>query len=362
MNDLPYGRQSIDNRDIAAVEEVLRGDWLTQGPAVEAFERSIADRVGADFAVAFSSGTAALHGAAHAAGLGPGDLVVTSPLTFMATANAARYVGATPVLADIDPTTWNLDLSKVPQNADGAIPVHFAGLPLDLGQWAERAPIVIEDAAHALGAGTENGPVGNCADSDLCCFSFHPVKPITTGEGGAVTTMDPELADRLRRFRSHGIVRRPEHGGWFYEIAEMGFNYRMTDIQAALGLAQLKRLDEFIQRRNDIADRYRSLLAPLPLTLPPEAPGGAVHGYHLFPVLLADRRRVYDELHRRGIRVQVHYVPVHHHPISRDIDLPADGLPACDDVYERILSLPIFPELTEEDQDGVVQALEDILA
>src|SRR4051812_33898136 len=239
---IPYGRQSVDALDVAAVGDVLRGDWLTQGPTVDRFEHAVADRVQSRHAVAFSSGTAALHGAAFAADWGTGDVVTTSPLTFMASANCVRYVGAMPALVDIDPTTWNLDLNLVPSGRAGLVPVHYAGLPVDLASWRRDAEVVVEDAAHALGASTPDGPVGNCARSHMCCFSLHPVKPITTAEGGLVTTNDDELAERLRRFRSHGIVKRPERGGWYYEISEVGYNYRLTDVQAALGLSQLDKL------------------------------------------------------------------------------------------------------------------------
>lgn len=358
---IPYGRQSIDDTDIAAAVSVLRGDWLTQGPSIPRFEEAIADYVEARHAVAFSSGTAALHGAAAAAGLGPGDLVVTSPLTFMASANCARYVGATVGLVDIDPATLNLDVTAISAKADAVVAVHYAGLPIDPTGLAKRPRVVIEDAAHALGAHTPGGPVGNCAHSDLCVFSLHPVKPITTGEGGIVTTNDDGLAEAMRRFRSHGMVRKPELGGWYYEIESLGFNYRMTDLQAALGLSQLTKLDIFIARRNEIADRYRQLLGDLPVGLPPAAPDGTTHGYHLFPVQVDDRRRVFDGLRAAGIGVQVHYVPVHHHPISADIGLKPGDLPQCDAVYERLISLPMYPTLTTGEQDEVVAALGRLL-
>jgi perosamine synthetase len=356
---IPYGHQSIDDADVQAVVDVLRGDWLTQGPTVERFEQALADQVGARHAIAFSSGTAALHGATLAAGLGAGDVVVTSPLTFIASANCARYVGATPALVDVDPTTWNIDLQAVPTGLAAAVPVHYAGLPVDLAGWTGSPRVVIEDAAHALGATTPSGPVGNCAHSDMTCFSFHPVKPITTGEGGAVTTNDDDLAERLRRARSHGTERRPAEGGWAYAVVDLGFNYRLTDIQAALGLHQLSKLDRFIDRRNEIADRYRERLgrANPTIGLPPAAPDGFRHGYHLFPVLVDDRRRVFDELRAHGIGVQVHYVPIHHHPISADDPILTDGLPECDALYERLLSLPVYPDLTDDEVDCVVEAV-----
>jgi perosamine synthetase len=354
---IPYGRQSISQEDLDAVADVLRGDWLTQGPAVDRFEDAVAEYVGTRFAVAFSSGTAALHGAAAAAGLGPGDVVVTSALTFMASANCARYMGAEPTVVDIDPATWNIDLDQVPEDAAAVVPVHYAGLPVDLSRFDRGSRVIIEDAAHALGALTPDGPVGNCAHSDMCCFSTHPVKPITTGEGGLVTTNDEEFATRLRRFRSHGIIRRPENGDWFYDITEIGFNYRMTDIQAALGLSQLARLDEFIRRRNEIALNYRSELADLPVGLPPAARDGYRHGYHLFPVTVENRSEVFRSLREHGVGVQVHYVPIHHHPISSHMGLGVGDLPVCDGLYQRLLSLPIHPGLSGGELSCVIEAI-----
>ena len=354
---IPYGRQSISEEDIAAVVDVLRGDWLTQGPTIDRFEESVAEYVGSRFAVAFSSGTAALHGAAAAAGLGPGDVAVTSPLTFMASANCARYVGAEPTVVDIDPTTWNIDLGQVPEDVAAVVPVHYAGLPVDLARFDRGSRVVIEDAAHALGALTPDGPVGNCAHSDMCCFSTHPVKPITTGEGGLVTTNDDELVARLRRFLSHGIIRRPEHGEWFYDIAEVGFNYRITDIQAALGASQLGRIDEFIQRRNEIALTYRRELASISVKLPPDAPDGWRHGYHLFPIAVDNRAQVFRALREQGIGVQVHYVPIHHHPISSHMGLGVGDLPVCDALYERLISLPIHPGMSDDELAQVIDSV-----
>ena len=360
---IPYARQNLDEEDIAAVVDVLRGDWLTQGPTIERFERAVAEYVGAEHAVAFSSGTAALHGAAWAAGLGPGNVVHTTPLTFIATLNAARYVGATPELVDIDKETWNIDLALIPESSDAVIPVHFAGLPVDLSpeKWSHKPKVVIEDAAHALGAQTPDGPVGNCAHSDMVCFSFHPVKPITTGEGGMVTTNNSELAERLRRFRSHGIVRKPEHGEWYYEVEDLGYHYRMTDIQAALGLSQMNKLDTFIVRRNELASQYRKLLAHLPIELPPSAPDDFLHGYHLFAVLLPERARVFSEMRARGIGVQVHYVPIHCHPSTRSINILPPGLSCTETIYSRILSLPIHPGLTRRQQSQVVETLYNVI-
>jgi len=354
--EIPYGHQSVDAADIEVVIAVLHSDRLTQGPEIERFERALTEATGASHAVVFSNGTAALHAAAAVAGLGPGDTVVTSPLSFVASANCARFVGATPAFVDIDPATLNLDPRGVPTGAAGLVAVHFAGLPLDLRQLAHRPPVVIEDAAHALGARTPDGPVGNCAHSDMCCFSFHPVKAITTGEGGAVTTNDAGFAARLRVFRNHGMERSRDGAPWEYDITGPGWNYRMTDLQAALGTSQLSRLAAFVGRRNELADRYRVVLADLDVELPPEAPTGFTHAYHLFPVRVPDRRRMFEGLRSRGIGVQVHYVPIHHFTSYRDV--ATTDLPATEAAYERLLSLPLFPDLSEKEQDVVVSALQ----
>lgn len=361
---IPYGRQSVSAEDIAAVIEVLRGDWLTQGPSVERFESAIADYVGADFAVAYSSGTAALHGALWAAGIAENDVVATSALTFMASANCIRYVGGTPLLVDINPTTLSIDLQKVPKGLKGLVAVHYAGLPLDLKQLSgeARPSVIIEDAAHALGALTPYGPVGNCAHSDLCCFSFHPVKPITTAEGGLVTTNNSDLAARLRRFRTHGIVPTPDIAPWAYSISEVGFNYRLTDLQAALGLSQVRQLEDFIVERNQIASLYSHLLGELEIVLPPVANDGFRHGYHLYVVRTRRRNELYAALHSAGIRAQVHYVPVHHHPVSKDCLIPEGGLPCTDHAYSEVLSLPIFPGLEREQIQRVTEVVQSVVS
>ncbi len=337
---------------------MLRGDWLTQGPTIAAFEEAVAESVGARHGVAFSSGTAALHAAMIAACIGPGAVVTTSPLTFVASANCARYVGADVALVDIDPRTLLMDLDAVPATGcDALVAVHYAGLPLDLSTLTRRPRVVIEDAAHALGAITPDGPVGNCAHSDMCMFSFHPVKHITTGEGGMITTNSAETAEKLRRARNHGLVPKPEVGGWYYEVEDTGFNYRMTDIQAALGCSQLSRLAGFVERRNKLAERYRHMLAGLPVQLPEAAAPGALHAYHLFPVRVDGRDEVYRQLRDRGIGVQVHYVPVHHHPVFAHLAPGGAGFPEADRAYQRLLSLPLFPGLSELDQDRVVEEL-----
>jgi UDP-4-amino-4,6-dideoxy-N-acetyl-beta-L-altrosamine transaminase len=361
---IPYGRQSIDDADIEAVVAVLHGDWLTQGPFVEEFETALADVTGARFAVAFSNGTAALHAACASAGLGPGDRVVTTPLSFVASANCARYVGATVGFCDIDPDTLNLDPAQLDDRADALVAVHFAGLPLDLEAVAHRPRIVIEDAAHAVGALTPHGPVGNCAHSDMCCFSFHPVKNVTTAEGGAVTTNSAELARRLREFRSHGMVKHPERGGWFYDVESLGFNYRLTDLQAALGTSQLRKLEVFVTRRNELAARYHRLLAGVPgLVLPPEARDGWRHGRHLFTVQVPAlaRPRVYDGLYERGVGTQVHYRPIHLHSTMAELGYGRGSFPHAELAGEQLLSLPLFPALSEPEQDHVVSALTAVL-
>lgn len=339
--------------------EVMRGDWLTQGPRIAEFEGALAEYVGARNAVAFANGTAALHAAAAAAGLGPGKVAATSPLSFVASANCARYVGASVEFIDIEASTLNFDPSKVP-DCDALIAVHYAGLPVDLARLNKRPQVIIEDAAHALGARTRAGMVGNCSNSDLCVFSFHAVKSITTGEGGAVTTNSEELDGQLRRFRHHGIVKTAKEGDWYSEIESVGFNYRLTDMQAALGKSQLARIERFIDRRNEIAERYRSHLADLPVHLPPAAPEGWRHSYHLFPIRVARRREVFDALRDANIGVQVHYVPIYRHPLYSDSGKPT-LFPATERAYEELLSLPIFPDLSDEDQDFIIKTIGDLL-
>lgn len=356
MIEIPYGRQSIDDADIAAVVEVLRGDWLTQGPAVERFEAALCATTEAKYAVAFANGTVSLHAALWAAGVGKGDIVATSPLSFVASASCALWVDAVPAFVDIDPKTLNLDLGSV-SRCDALVPVHFAGLPVDLASLVHRPRVVVEDAAHALGARTPDGPVGNCARSDACVFSFHPVKTVTTGEGGAVTTNSPEIADRLRRFRSHGMVPVAGRGGWYYEIAELTPNARITDIQCALGVAQLAKLERFVTRRNEIAERYQELLAGLDIETAPSAPAGVRHAYHLFPVRVPDRHTVYDTMRAAGIGVQVHYVPIYRHPLFASLGIAPSDYPETERAYDRLLSLPMFPGLTDAEQTRVVDTL-----
>jgi perosamine synthetase len=376
---IPYGRQSIEDDDVVAVVDVLRGDWLTQGPHVGAFEEACAAACEVPHAVAFSSGTAALHAAAHVAGLGPGDELLTSAITFAASANCGAYVGATPTFADIDPATWNVSGSTIADaltpRTRAVVPVHFAGLPAPIAEIRSvvgEDVTIIEDAAHAIGGLTPEGPVGCCLHSDMAVFSFHPVKTITSGEGGMVMSRRDDLAERLREFRTHGMVKDParlqrEEGGWYSEQQELGFNYRLTDLQSALGQSQLAKLKRFIDRRNEIAKRYRELLGDIAeLELAPAAPRDYRHAYHLFVVRhregAAARRRLYDGLHEREILAQVHYLPVYRHPFYRDTYGYTEGLcPAAEAYYAGCLSLPCFPALTDAQQELIATAVRELV-
>ena len=376
---IPYGRQSIDEDDIAAVTDVLHGDWLTQGPAVREFEEAFAAACGAPYAVAFSSGTAGLHGAAFAAGAGPGDELVTSALTFAASANCGAYLGATPRFADIERDTWNVGADSVQavvtERTKVVVPVHFAGLPAPIAEIRAGLPdgvAIVEDAAHALGGHVDGDPVGSCAHSDMAVFSFHPVKAIAAGEGGMVTTRDPELKRRLEEFRTHGMVRDPDRlrrhdGGWYMEQQELGFNYRLSDIHSALGRSQLRKLGDFVTARNRVAGRYDDALVALDaIELPPSAPLGSLHGYHLYVIRHRDgadaRKALYDGLRERDIYAQVHYLPVHLHPWYRDTYGYGEGMcPQAERYYEGCLSLPCFPTLTDDDQETVIEAVRDLV-
>jgi perosamine synthetase len=369
---LPYGRQEISDRDIDAVVAALRGELITQGPTIERFERAMADYLGARHAVAFANGTGALHGAAFAAGLGPGDEVLTTPMTFAASANCALYVGARPRFVDIAAGTWNLDTERaaaaVGERTRAVVAVSYTGLPVDLEPLApvRDRVLVIEDGCHALGGHRAGVKVGGPGGADMTTFSFHPVKSMTTGEGGLVTTEDDELARRLRRFRTHGITTEgvdPADGGWRYEMRALGFNYRITDFQCALGLSQLERLDGWVARRNEIAARYRELLADQErVELPPEAPTGWLHGYHLFVVRVRAgaeaRLRAFERLRAAGIRVQVHYIPVYRlHHYREALGYAQDECPAAETLYAGAISLPMFPALRDADLERVVDEL-----
>ena len=375
-NLLPYGRQSIEQEDIDAVAEVLRSDWITTGPKVAEFEEAVADLVGAKHAIAFSSGTAALHGAAFAAGLSEGDEAITTPLTFCATANCVLYMGATPVFADICPDTMNIDplevAKRITSRTKAVLPVDYAGHPADLDEILELADkhglVVIEDAAHALGGEYKNRRVGQI--SHMTTFSFHPVKHVTTGEGGMVTTDDPALASRLRMFRSHGIdpearIREGAvNGPWHYEMTELGFNYRLPDIACVLGTSQLKRLPSNIERRREIAGHYATAFANLPGVIAPQERPEARSAWHIYPIqlqleiLTASRREIFDALRAENIGVNVHYIPVHLHPYYRRMFGYEGGeYPIAEGIYERLITLPMFHGMTDGDVDAVVTAV-----
>ena len=392
---IPYGRQSIDDDDIAAVVAVLKGDWLTQGPTVAAFEKAVAERVGARHAVAVATGTAALHAACFAAGVGPGSEIVTSPITFAASGNCARYLGGEVRFADIREDTYALDATKLEAAITPAtrviVPVDFTGQPADLDDInaiARRHGIaVIEDAAHSLGATYRGRPVGGLADMSI--LSFHPVKHVATGEGGMVLTNDDALAERLRLFRSHGISNaddrmtlhdfaadsdRPDtlkqrnqgKAGWYYEMQELGYNYRITDMQCALGISQLAKLDGFLARRRAIARRYTEAFDGSQLLITPHQERDRDSAWHLYMLRLRlagmrrTRREVFEDLRGRGIGVHVHYIPLHLQPYYRQRYSHARGdFPVAEAYYDSALTIPLFPAMTDEMVERVIAAVLD---
>lgn len=376
---IPYGRQDISDADIDAVVEVLRSDFLTQGPAVPRFEEAVRAATGARHAVAMNSATSALHAAVAALGLGPGDLLWTSPITFVASANCARYCGADVGFVDIEPETFNMcpdALGRKLAEAAAAgrlprviVPVHMGGQSPRMDRIAELARAhgvrIVEDASHSIGASYRGAPVGDCAYSDITVFSFHPVKIVTSAEGGMAVTNDPELAARMELFRSHGITRDPSRmthapdGPWYYQQVQLGWNYRMTDMQAALGASQMSRLAEFVDRRNALADRYDALLSGLPVMRPGRDPE-ARSSWHLYIIRLNDaarHRQVFEALRADGIGVNLHYIPVHLQPYYRDLGFSPGDFPVAEDYYARAISIPLYPGLTEADQDRVVASL-----
>jgi UDP-4-amino-4,6-dideoxy-N-acetyl-beta-L-altrosamine transaminase len=375
---IPYGRQDIRQDDIDAVVEVLRSDFLTQGPAVPAFETAVAEAAGAEHAVAMNSATSALHVACAALDLGQGDVLWTSPVTFVASANCARYCGAEVDFVDIEPATGNMCPDRLEEKlaaADRAgrlpkilVPVHLAGQLCDMariGALARRYGVrVIEDASHAIGGRYGDAPVGACTHSDITVFSFHPVKIVTSGEGGAAVTQDAELSNRMARLRSHGITRDPEEmthapdGPWYYQQVELGWNYRMTDILAALGRAQIERLHDYVARRNALAERYDAMLADLPLTRPGRA-DGVLSAFHLYVIrVAADRHRaVFEGLRAHGVGVNLHYIPVHLQPYYRRLGFGPGNFPEAERYYAEAISIPLFATMTDAMQDAVVAAL-----
>jgi perosamine synthetase len=374
---LPYARQMLDEADIQAVVQVLRGDWLTTGPTIAEFERALAARVGAQHAVAVSNGTAALHAAVYAAKLQTDDEVIVTPMTFAASANCARYAGASVRFADVRPDTLNLDPLQVERaitaRTRAIVTVDYAGQPSDLEQInsiARRHNLpVIEDAAHALGATYHGRSVGSLAD--LTTFSLHPVKHITTGEGGVITTNDPDLAARMRTFRSHGINSdhrtRALEGSWFYEMEDLGYNYRITDFQCALGLSQLGKLDAWLERRRDIAAAYTSAFSEFAELEPPAVLSDRQSAWHLYVVRLrlermtADRGEIFRALRAENIGVNVHYIPVPWHPYYQRLGYSKGDWPVAESAYERMISLPMFPSMSEADVGDVIEAVRKVI-
>jgi len=380
---IPYGRQIISEDDIAAVEAVLRSDFLTQGAVLPRFERAVADRVGAGHALAVNSATSALHIACLALDLGSGDLLWTSPITFVASANCGRYCGADVDFVDIDPETFNICADALEAKLDAAaragrlpkviVAVHMCGQSPEMARIAALARAhgvrIIEDASHSIGADYLGAPVGGCAHSDITVFSFHPVKIITTGEGGIVLTNDAGLAARMDRLRSHGITRDPNlmthapDGPWYYQQLELGWNYRMTEMQAALGVSQMDQLDAFIARRRALADAYDVALDGLPLRRPGRQ-DGADSSWHLYVIRLDDparHRSVFEALRADGIGVNLHYIPVHMQPYYRQQGFGPGDFPASEDYYSRAISIPLYPGLTDKDHETIVTTVNDVL-
>ena len=389
---IQYGKHHIDESDIQAVVDTLRGKALTQGPKVEEFEHAIAEYVGAKYAVAVSSGTAGLHLAALAAGMGPNKALITSPITFVASANAALYSGGRPIFADIDPETINLSPERLEKTlkTDPAtsvvVPVHFAGLPCDMHEIkliSDRAgAVVIEDAAHALGASYLNGKkVGSCCHSLMTVFSFHPVKAIAAGEGGMITTNDHRIYRRLLRLRGHGINKlddifelpkeaysKGEKNSWYYEMQDLGFNYRITDIQCALGISQFKKIHSFIERRRKIVINYDKAFKDMEFCLPVQQAGRGLSGHHLYVLrikfreLKVSRRELMQELKMKGIGTQVHYIPVPAHPYYRRLGFDPAEYPHALSFYEEALSIPLYYDLTDAEQNLVIESVKELVS
>lgn len=378
-----YGRQSVNEQDLKAVEDVLRSDFLTQGPAIERFERRVADYCGAKYAVAVTNATSALHIACKVAGLSHGDTFWTSPITFVASANCGRYCGAKVDFVDIDDATYNMSVDELEKKlaAGGrpkvVVPVHLCGQSCDMERIYALSKkygfTIIEDASHALGATYKDTRVGSCQYSDMTVFSFHPVKIITTGEGGMVLTNNKNLYEKLVLYRSHGITRdankmtKEADGPWYYQQIELGYNYRMTDIQAALGYSQMERLDTFVARRRQLAQWYDELLADLPIRIPKQS-ADTNSSWHIYVVRLDKTRtskskvEVFEEMKKRGVTLNLHYIPVHLQPYYQALGFQQGDFPASERYYEEAFTLPIYYELTDEQQNQVVKALREVLA
>jgi len=383
---IPYGKQEITQQDIDAVINVLKSDFLTQGPQVPAFEKSLTDFTGAKHALAVNSATSALHIACLALGLGKGDVLWTTPITFVASSNCGLYCGATVDFVDIDTATYNLCPIKLEEKlivakVEGKLPkilvaVHLCGQPCDMKAISKLAKEynfkVIEDASHAIGGSYYDTPIGMCQYSDITVFSFHPVKIVTTAEGGAALTNDQRLATKMNLFRSHGVTRDPNlmvgesDGGWYYQQVELGYNYRMTELQAALGVSQMTRLSDFVAARHELANRYNEMLANFPITLPYQLPE-TYSGLHLYVIRLQlnkitkTHKQVFDELRANGIGVNLHYIPVHTQPYYQSLGFKVGDFPAAEHYYQEAISLPMFHLMSKEQQYEVVVTLSEIL-
>ena len=385
---LPYGHQWIDDEDIASVIRVFKSDWITQGSKIKEFEKVVADYVGARYAVAVSSGTAALHSACFAAGITQGDEVITTPITFAASSNCILYMGGKPIFADIKEDTYNIDPEeierKITDKTKAIIPVDFAGQPADLDKIHKIAQkhnlIVIEDASHTLGARYKNKKkwikVGSCLHSDMAIFSFHPVKPITTGEGGMVVTNNKEYYEKLLMFRTHGMTKESSKfkvksskliGNWYYEMQELGFNYRLTDFQCVLGISQLRKLDKFIQRRREIVKRYNEAFKNIDEIITPYEKPEVKSGWHIYVIRLsldklkATRREIFEALRAENIGVQVHYIPVYYHPYYKKLGYQKGICPKAEKYYEEAITLPVFPGMKDEDIEDVIKGLKKVI-
>ena len=375
MKTYSYSRQNIDRQDISAVVKTMQSDFITQGPKVREFEDKLCEVTGAKYAVAVNNGTAALHLSALALGVGEGDEGITTPITFVASANCLRYVGATVKFADIESDTGLIDPAEIKKQISSKtkviIPVHYAGQSCDMEAIATIAKrhnlFLIEDAAHAIGSVYKGHKVGSCRYSDLTTFSFHPVKTITTGEGGAITTNNPQLYKKLLMLRTHGILQKPEVSPWFYEMQELGYNYRLSDILASLGISQLSKLNQFVDKRRKMVERYSQAFSGDPRFSVLQENPESFAAFHLFPLFInfntvkKDKKRIFADLLKKGIKLQVHYIPVHLHPYYRQLGLKLGDFPHAEKFYESEISLPLHPNLTDNDIKYIIRSVNEVI-